>query len=134
MKPLYIRLVLSLVLAIAVLYLLSSFRYTDPTPAVVVKTLQVTNISTTSADCIFSVEDPQHLPKTLGVCIGKAANPTTANTKFGLSKATQGPVKYRSTITGLTPGTTLHVRAYAIVSGTTIYGNDMTFTTAKPVK
>lgn len=134
MKPFYLRLVLSMVLALAVLYLLSSFRHTDPNPAVVVKTLQVTNISTSSADCIFSVEDPQHLPKTLGVCIGKAANPTTANTKFGLSKATQGPVKFRSTMTGLTPGTTMHVRAYAIVAGNTLYGNDLTFTTAKPVK
>lgn len=117
MKSLYLRLVLSLVLALAVLYLFSSFRHTNAAPAVVVKTLQVTNITTSSADCIFSVEDPQSLPKTLGVCIGKAVNPTTANTKFGLAKATQGPVKYRSTLTGLTPGTTIHVRAYAIVAG-----------------
>lgn len=134
MKPLYIRLVLSLVLALAALYLLSSYGTANPTPSVVVKTLQITNITATSADCIFSVEDPQHLPKTLGVCIGKAANPTTDNTRFGLAKATQGPVKYRSTMTGLTPVTTIHVRAYAIVSGTTVYGNDMMFTTAKPVK
>jgi hypothetical protein len=134
MKPLYIRLILSLVLAMAVLYLFSSSRPALPAPAVVVKTLQVTNIGPNTADCIFSVEDPQHLPKTLGVCIGKGLNPTTSGTKFGLAKATQGPVNYRSTMTGLTPVTTLHVRAYAIVSGTTIYGNDMTFTTAKPVK
>ncbi len=134
MKPLYLRLVLALVLALIVLLIISAFRPADPAPAVVVKTLQVVNITTTSADCLFSVEDPQSLPKTLGVCIGKAVNPTTANTRFGLAKAGQGPIKFRSTMTGLTPGTPIHVRAYAIVSGNTIYGNDMLFTTAKPVK
>lgn len=134
MKPFYLRLVLSLVLAMAVLFIILAFRSAAPKPAVLVKTLQVTNITTTTADCFFSVEDPDHLPKTLGVCIGKAANPTTSNTRFGLAKTTQGPVKFRSTMTGLTPGTTMHVRAYAIVAGNTLYGNDLTFTTAKPVK
>ncbi|MBI3137908.1 MAG: hypothetical protein HYZ15_04920 [Sphingobacteriales bacterium] len=134
MKRLYIRLVLSLVAAAAAIYLASSFRPAGPKPAIVIKTLQVINITTTSADCIFSVEDPQHLPKTLGVCVGKGVNPTTANTKFGLAKAGQGPVKYRSAITGLMAGATMHVRAYAIVSGNTIYGNDISFTTLKPKK
>ncbi|MBI5372855.1 MAG: hypothetical protein HZA79_12605 [Sphingobacteriales bacterium] len=134
MKRLFSLLALTLAPALVVLYISSAFRPASPAIGILVKTLQVVNIKTTSAECLFSVEDPQHLPKTLGVCVGKGVNPTTANTKFGLSKANQGPVNYRSAITGLTPGTTLHVRAYAIVSGNTIYGNDISFTTLKPVK
>lgn len=137
MKRLIPRLALLLVTAFTLVYLMSAFRPHSDTPdpaAIVIKTLQIVNITSNSADCIFSVEDPQHLPKTLGVCIGKGPNPTTSNTRFGLAKATQGPVKYRSTMTGLTPNSTVHVRAYAIAGGSTVYGNDMVFTTAKPVK
>ncbi len=57
-----------------------------------------------------------------------SANPTVAD-----NKTTDGPVSatgaFTSSITGLTPGTLYHVRAYAINAAGTSYGNDVTFTT-----
>jgi len=62
-----------------------------------------------------------------GVCWGTEANPTTSN-----SRTTQGAGSgsFTSNLTGLQPGTTYHVRAYAINAAGTAYGNDITFTTA----
>ena len=57
-----------------------------------------------------------------------ALNPTTAD-----SKTTDGAVSatgaFTSDITGLTPGTLYHVRAYATNTAGTAYGDDVTFTT-----
>ena len=54
-------------------------------------------------------------------------NPTTSD-----SKTTDGPVSatgaFTSNITGLTPGTLYHVRAYATSDAGTSYGEDLTFT------
>ena len=60
-----------------------------------------------------------------GVCWAATANPTTTN-----SKTTDGGGTgiFTSNITGLTPGTAYHVRAYATNSAGTAYGNDLTFT------
>ncbi|MCP4711620.1 MAG: hypothetical protein GY869_23625, partial [Planctomycetes bacterium] len=61
-----------------------------------------------------------------GVCWSESPNPTTSDTctfdRTGLGIFT-------SSITGLTPSTPYHVRAYAINSVGTGYGNDETFTT-----
>ncbi len=65
-----------------------------------------------------------------GFCYGLTADPTTAGTK-----TTDGPTAVgtiTSTITGLTFSTTYHVRAYATGSAGTVYGADVTFTTAAP--
>jgi uncharacterized protein (TIGR02145 family) len=62
-----------------------------------------------------------------GVCWGAAANPVigTANqTSNGTGTGT-----FTSSITGLLPGTTYHVRAFATNSAGTAYGNDITVTT-----
>jgi uncharacterized protein (TIGR02145 family) len=61
-----------------------------------------------------------------GVCWGTAANPTTGGSKT--SNGT-GTGSFTSAITGLNPGTTYHVRAYASNSAGTGYGNDLSFTT-----
>lgn len=62
-----------------------------------------------------------------GVCWGASANPTTAgsHTTDGTGSGT-----FTSSLTGLTPGTTYHIRAYATNSAGTAYGSDLTFTTA----
>jgi uncharacterized protein (TIGR02145 family) len=62
-----------------------------------------------------------------GVCWGTAPNPTVALTTK-TSDGT-GTGAFTSSITGLTAGTTYHVRAYATNSSGTGYGNDLTFTT-----
>src|SRR5664280_1417309 len=65
-----------------------------------------------------------------GVCWGATANPTVSgsHTTDGTATGT-----YASNITGLTAGTTYHVRAYATNSAGTAYGNDLSFTTAATV-
>lgn len=61
-----------------------------------------------------------------GVCWSTSASPTTSNSNT--SDGT-GTGSFSSNITGLLPGTTYHVRAYARNSKGTAYGNDLTFTT-----
>jgi hypothetical protein len=61
-----------------------------------------------------------------GVCWATTANPTTSNDK---TDDGNGNTNFTSNITGLTTTTTYHVRAYAINSAGTAYGDDLTFTT-----
>ena len=62
-----------------------------------------------------------------GVCWATTANPiigATNTTNYGT-----GTGVFVSNLTGLLPGTTYHVRAYATNSAGTAYGNDVSFTT-----
>ena len=61
-----------------------------------------------------------------GVCWSTTANPdiTASHTTDG-----SGSGVFTSSITGLTPGTLYHVRAYATNTGGTAYGSDLQFTT-----
>ena len=61
-----------------------------------------------------------------GVCWSTSANPTTSDSHT--SDGT-GTGSFTSSITGLSPNTTYHVRAYATNSEGTGYGSDQTFTT-----
>lgn len=63
---------------------------------------------------------------TNGVCWNTTGTPTTADSKSSTSSGT-GSFSY--TISGLSPGKTYFVRAYAIVGSVTYYGNPMDFTT-----
>jgi ligand-binding sensor domain-containing protein len=60
-----------------------------------------------------------------GVCWATSVNPTTSNTH---STDGTGTGTFTSNLTGLTPGTTYHARAYATNSAGTAYGNDIYFT------
>jgi FKBP-type peptidyl-prolyl cis-trans isomerase 2 len=60
-----------------------------------------------------------------GVCWSTTANPTTSNDKTNDGTGTSS---FTSNITGLTPSSSYHVRAYAINSAGTAYGNDLPFT------
>lgn len=60
-----------------------------------------------------------------GICIGASANPTTAGAH---STNGSGTGSFSSALTGLTPGATYHVRAYATNSVATVYGADLQFT------
>jgi len=63
-----------------------------------------------------------------GVCWATTANPTTSNRR---TTDGSGSGSFTSNITGLVPGTTYYVRAYATYSVGTSYGNQLTFTTSK---
>lgn len=60
---------------------------------------------------------------------GTMENPTISNDKTQLGKTTSTGA-YNSTLTGLSPNTLYHVRAYATNEIGTSYGKDITFTTS----
>ncbi len=62
-----------------------------------------------------------------GVCWSTTQNPTTADNK---TSDGSGTGSFTSNITGLTPNTLYHVRAYATNSTGTGYGNEVSFTTS----
>jgi len=62
-----------------------------------------------------------------GIVMGTSENPTTADTKIKATVAGLGV--FISNMAGLKAGTTYHVRAYAVNTAGTAYGNDISFTT-----
>jgi hypothetical protein len=92
-----------------------------------VQTTAVSNITQTTASSGGNVTSNGGAAVTArGVCWSTSPNPTTADshTTNGTGTGT-----FKSSITGLTPGTAYHVRAYAVNSAGTSYGSDRTFTT-----
>jgi hypothetical protein len=61
-----------------------------------------------------------------GIVYAKAANPTTSDTKVTMGN---GEGSFNQSVTGLEETTTFYVRAYAINSAGTSYGNQISFTT-----
>jgi formylglycine-generating enzyme required for sulfatase activity/GH43 family beta-xylosidase len=109
-----------------VTYDLISAPFTRPT----VTTAAVTNISTTSATSGGNVTSDGGTPVTArGVCWSTSANPTTSNSK---TTNGSGTGSFTSSLTGLSPSTTYHVRAYATNSVGTSYGSDINFVTSAP--
>ncbi len=64
-----------------------------------------------------------------GVCWATNNAPTTNDNKTSLG-ASNAPVNVVNSLTGLTAKTTYYARAYAVVNGTTYYGNVITFATS----
>ncbi|MCP4576516.1 MAG: DUF4382 domain-containing protein, partial [Deltaproteobacteria bacterium] len=94
-----------------------------------VTTQAVAHINTTTAIGNGNITDlgaPN--PTEHGVCWSTTVNPTIAN-----SKTVQGSVvatgAFTSNMTGLSPDTAYHVRAYATNTAGTSYGNQVSFTT-----
>ena len=99
----------------------------------VVTTLAVPNITSTTATGngnIGNLGFPN--PTQYGMVWSTSTNPTTALD----TKTTQGTIgltgSFPSAITGLTPNTLYHVRAYATNSAGTVYGDELSFTTLLP--
>ncbi|HLO33190.1 MAG TPA: right-handed parallel beta-helix repeat-containing protein [Anaerolineales bacterium] len=86
----------------------------------------ITAFTATGNGTITSLGVPN--PTQHGVVWSTSANPTTSD-----NKTTDGPISatgaFTSAITGLTPGTLYHVRAYATNAAATVYGDDVSFTT-----
>jgi len=92
-----------------------------------VTTSSVSNITQTSATCGGNVTSDGGATVTVrGVCWSTSSNPTTNN-----SHTTNGcgTGSFTSSITGLTANKTYYVRAYAINSAGTSYGDQKSFTT-----
>ncbi|MDD2297286.1 MAG: FISUMP domain-containing protein, partial [Sphaerochaetaceae bacterium] len=96
-----------------------------------VTTGQVTNITTTTADCAGNVtSDGGAAIIASGVCWSTSENPTVSNSKT-TDGADLGP--YTSHITGLSSNTTYYVRAYATNAEGTAYGEEQRTIKTLPV-
>ena len=96
---------------------------TNPT----VTTNSVSSITSTSAICGGNVTSDGGATVTArGVCWSTSINPTTSNSK---TTNGTGTGSFTSNISGLNPGTTYYVRAYATNSNGTSYGSNASFTT-----
>ncbi len=94
-----------------------------------VATSAVTSITSTSAVGGGNVTSDGGATVTArGVCWALTANPTISGSHV---QNGSGTGSYTCSLTGLTPGTTYHVRAYATNSSGTGYGSDVTFTTTQ---
>jgi len=101
-----------------------------PQPIPTVSTDSVTSIASTTATGNGTVSsDGGSTITERGVCWSTSANPTTSNSKATTSGTTGS---YSASLTGLTAGTTYHMRAYATNANGTGYGGDYFFTTTYP--
>ncbi len=96
-----------------------------------VTTGDVTNITTTTADCSGNVTSDGNAAVTArGACWSTSENPTTSNSK---TTDGTGPGTQICNITGLSFNTTYYVRAYATNTKGTAYGEQKAFTTDQEV-
>ena len=108
---------------------MGSAKYTInlPVTAPTVTLTTITGITQTTATSGGNVTSDGNATVTArGVAWGASANPTTSGTK---TTDGSGTGSYTSSLTGLTRGTTYHVRAYATNSKGTSYSSDTTFAT-----
>ena len=99
----------------------------QPKTAPVVLTSAITGITPNSMSCGGSITSDGGAPVTeKGVCFSLNLNPTISDQKTSDGKGTEA---YASSVTGLTPGETYYVKAYATNKVGTSYGDQMSGTT-----
>ncbi len=109
---------------------IDSITYTIGTPGqlATLTTLPIGNIGATSATSGGNVTSNGGTPVTQrGVVWSTSPNPTTANSQTNNGSSLGS---YTSNLSGLVANTTYYVRAYAVNSAGTAYGNQLSFTTA----
>ncbi|SLM28453.1 exported hypothetical protein [Desulfamplus magnetovallimortis] len=98
----------------------------------IVTTQAVSTIGTTSATGNGNITDlGTSNPTAHGVCWSTSSNPTISGFKVDKG-GTSSTGAFTASITGLSSGTTYHVRAYATNAAGTSYGEDVMFTTSSP--
>ena len=104
-----------------------TFQTTVPTvPSLTTRELlNITNTTATGGGSITNDGGSSITAK--GICWGTSPNPTTSNSK---TTDGTGTTTFTSFITGLSASVTYYVRAYAINSTGTGYGNQQSFTTS----
>jgi len=108
--------------AIAVLIGLEPEPITQPPTVTTQPVTDVTDSTATGNGTVVS--DGSDTITERGVCWSTSPNPTTSDSKATASGTTGS---FSANITGLTNGTTYHVRAYATNSFGTSYGDDVSF-------
>lgn len=103
-----------------------TFTTKQITPATLTTT-QITSITTTSAVSGGNITDEGGTVTVSGICWNSVPEPTTDL----ITKTTDGTGygSFISNITGLLPGSTYYVRAYAVNESGTVYGNQIMFNT-----
>ena len=125
MKKQFLMLTVAAALAISV----TSCKEDTNAPSLTTSAVVTTSTTATTGGVIT---DEGTSPVTArGVCWATTANPTISDSKT--SDGT-GTGSFTSTITGLTPGTLYHVRAYATSADGTGYGADVQFSTSSLIK
>jgi hypothetical protein len=108
--------------------LVDGYTYTSCATAPTVTTMAVSSVTPTSASNGGNVTSDGGASITArGVCWSESSNPNTGDNTLS---AGDGTGSFTCNITGLNPGTPYHVRAYAVNSVNTSYGNDIPFITA----
>lgn len=103
--------------------------FTSATTSPTITTAAVTSITNNNATCGGTLTNSNNVSFTYsGLVWSTLPNPTqTANT--GMATVGYGQGTITGTMSGLTPNTTYYVRAFGDTSYTTLYGNQVTFTT-----
>lgn len=119
-----------LLLPLAAILLLTTCKKTEPGLVTITTTAAsaITSTTATSGGNITSDGGAEITER--GICFNTATNPTTSNSKV---VSGSGIGNFTANLSGLTAGTTYYVRAYAISSAGTSYGNVVTFFTYQEV-
>jgi hypothetical protein len=100
----------------------------DLLPCVGIYTVSITAVGETTATFNGNlINNGGDVNAVRGFVYGTSTNPTTSNSVITDTVMAQGT--YSLNVTGLTTGVTYYVRAYTIVFGETIYGDELSFTT-----
>jgi len=120
--------VVFIIIAALLLTLTLSCKKDPPKVIPTLSTVSAVNITTTSATSGGTITNDGKSPVTSrGVCWSTNQNPTATDSK---TSDGSGIGSFTSTITGLTPGSTYYIRAYASNSIGTAYGNQVVATAA----
>jgi uncharacterized protein (TIGR02145 family) len=105
-----------------------TYSNTNPGNFASITTVSTSNLTTNSATSGGNITSDGGSPITQrGICWATTQNPTTAN---NTALAGNGIGNFSVNLAGLTANTTYYVRAYAINTAGTAYGNQVSFTTS----